>query len=349
MKKRSSVSAPTISMTILLVVIGLVFSIAPAFAQDFDAKVSFFEVTPAEDAAIHVGDPITLRLEVRHPADSQVELPSLEGLETWGDFEVISETPVDVSLHGENVAVTRRDYVVTVFETGQFQTPRLDVTHTKANGETETLGSPVVQLDVDSILVEGDTELRDIKPQAVLPVPPIWPWVLLSLLIGLPLIGLVTAGGFYFYHRWKQRLQPMDLPAPIPVDTRPAEVIAYAELERIEALNLPASDRFKEHYSLVTDCLRRYIEGRYTLPALERTTDEMRSTFSRSPDVNPEQATRFLTIFKDSDLVKFARFKPQPDEAYQLVERARSLVRQTTPEPVPAAPLPGQAAEASKR
>lgn len=347
MKKRRSFSDLTIRATVLLVVIGFILSIAPAFAQDFDAKVSFFEVTPAEDTVINVGDPITLRLEVRHPANSKVELPNLEADQPWGDFEVISESPVDVSAQGENVAVTRRDYVVTVFETGQFQTPRLDVTHIKANGETETLGSPVVQLDVDSILVEGDTELRDIKPQAILPAPPIWPWVLLSLLVGLPLVGLVTAGGFYFYHRWKQRYQPLDLPAPVPVDIRPPEVIAYAELDRIEALNLPASDRFKEHYSLVTDCLRGYIESRYKLPALERTTDEMRSTFSRGP-VSTEQATRFLTIFRDSDLVKFARFKPQPDEAYQLIEKARSVVRQTTPEPAPLTPSQKKAAEVMK-
>ncbi|MCB9078347.1 MAG: hypothetical protein H6631_12180 [Anaerolineaceae bacterium] len=301
-----------------------------AAAQSFDAKVSFFYVPPPDDQAFHVGDRITLRLEVRHPADSYVEMPTLPEGESWGDFEVVSQSEPEVSRRGDNVAITRKDIVVTLFEPGQYQTPRLLVTHLLTDGTSEELAAPVIQLNIDSILVEDDTELRDIKEQAILPVPPIWPWVLLSILVALPIAGLIAAGGFWLYHRLKQRHQLIDMPVPAPIDTRPPEVIAYAELDRIEALNLPAKELYKDHYTLVTDCLRRYIEGRYQIPALERTTDELRLTFMHSASIK-DQRRKFIEIFTQSDLVKFARFRPQLEDAYELIQQARKIIQSTTP------------------
>ncbi|MCB0210021.1 MAG: hypothetical protein KDJ52_11855 [Anaerolineae bacterium] len=321
---------------IVIFVIGWSLSLTIATAQSFDAKVSFFYVPSSEDESYHVGDRITLRLEVRHPADSQVDLPSLPEGEPWGDFEVVSQTAVESARRGDNVAITHKDIVVTVFEPGQYQTPRLLVTHTLADGSTEELAAPVIQLDVTSVLVEGDSELRDIKEQASLPVPPIWPWVLLSILVALPVAGLIAAGGFWLYHRFKRRGDIIDMPLPVPVDTRPPEVIAYAELDRIEALNLPAKEQYKEHYTLVTECLRRYIEGRYQIPALERTTDELRRTLLPTSAIKDERR-RFIEIFSDSDLVKFARFRPTLGDAYEIIRKARRLVQVTTPVPEPPA------------
>ena len=307
------------------------FSLAVATAQSFDAKVSFFYVPPAEDDSYYVGDQITLRLEVRHPANSQVDLPMLPEGEPWGSFEIVSQTPAETARRGDNVAITRKDIIVTAFEPGEYQTPRILATHTLPDGSSEELAAPVVQLAIESILEEGDSELRDIKEQASLPVPPIWPWVILSLLIALPVAGLVAAGGFWLYHRLKRRDEIVAMPVPIPVDNRPPEVIAYAELDRIEAMNLPAKEQFKEHYILVTECLRRYIEGRYRIPALERTTDELSQALAPTSTTIKDERRKFVDIFIESDLVKFARFRPRLDNAYEILNNARRLVQLTTP------------------
>ena len=117
-----------------------------------------------------------------------------------------------------------------------------------------------------------------------------------------------------------------------PVDMRPPEEIARTELDRIESLNLPAQQQFKQHYSLVTDCLRRYIEGRYHLPALEQTTGEIRLAL-RQTDISVHDSHRFMAIFTESDLVKFARHRPDPAAAAGLVAQAREAVTVTTPQP----------------
>ncbi|RMF00007.1 MAG: hypothetical protein D6768_13810, partial [Chloroflexi bacterium] len=320
-------------LTVALLAILMVLAGSPvARAQSpEDADVNFYVVQSAEDAPLTVGDRITLRLEVTHPPDSRVQLPQIE--KEWGDFEVVSQTGQDTVVQDDGTAVTRKDIVVSLFAPGQYQTPPLVVTHRKADNTFEELGAPVIPLTISSVLVEGDDTLRDIKEQFTLPVPPTWPLVLAGLLLGAALAAGLLYVGQWAYNRWWQKTPLADAPQPV-IDTRPPEVIAYAELDRISALDLPAQSKIKQHYSLVADCLRDYIERRYQIPALEQTTDELNSAFRRSA-VPLEIAGRFINLFYLSDLVKFARLKPGVSDAYQLLDTARALVADTTPAPEP--------------
>jgi hypothetical protein len=302
-------------------------------AQTPDAKVNFF-IDPANPAPPYtVGDQITLHLEIKHPADSRVVLPQLDP--QWESFEIISQTPPETINAIDGSALTRKDIVVALFAPGQFQTPRLVITHRKPDGAVEELAAPVIALSIASVLTQ-DTTLRDIKPQANLPLPPLWPWLLGGLLLAALLTGLLVAAYGWLRRRWQAR--PVGpAPIPVPVDTRPPEVIAHAELNRIEALDLPAQNQLKQHYSLVADCLRRYVEGRYAVPALEQTTTELRAAF-RQLDLPMRPVSSFMSVFAESDLVKFARYQPNFSEVGSLINRARAVVDVTTPAPAPVAP-----------
>ena len=311
-----------------LSVIFLLLFTLPALAQSPDANVEFFIKSP-EDKPITVGDQITLRLEITHPLDSRVALPQVE--QQWQAFEVIDQTAPEVVDNGDGTATTSKDIVVTLFQPGQYETPDLIITHRKPDGAIEELATPIIPIQVTSVLTE-DLELRDLKPQAELPTPPLWPWVLAGLWLATVLAVLLTLAGWWFYRRWQRRAVPAES-APVPIiDTRPPEVIAHAELDRIEALNLPAQHRIKEHYILVADCLRHYIEGRYEIPALEQTTGELRDAFKKS-EVPASDVTGFMSLLTESDLVKFARYIPQPADIYGLINKARAIVDATTPKP----------------
>jgi hypothetical protein len=112
------------------------------------------------------------------------------------------------------------------------------------------------------------------------------------------------------------------------VDNRPPWQVAYDELARIEGLGLLDQRRFKEYYTLVTDCLRAYLEAQFNLQVFERTASELRLTLRRS-DLMPEQSRRFLDLFSDSDLVKFAKFEPDVESGRRLIGQARELVTAT--------------------
>jgi hypothetical protein len=46
----------------------------------------------------------------------------------------------------------------------------------------------------------------------------------------------------------------------------------------------------------------------------------------------------FMSVFAESDLVKFARYQPNFSEVGSLINRARAVVDVTTPAPAPVAP-----------
>ncbi|MDX1524270.1 MAG: hypothetical protein R3264_21750, partial [Anaerolineae bacterium] len=129
--------------------------------------------------------------------------------------------------------------------------------------------------------------------------------------------------------RRRQTGEPVET-VPVPIfDPRPPEVIAHAELNRIEALNLPAQRQIKEYYTLVSNCLRRYIEGRYRIPAMEQTTYELRTSFRRN-HVAPNDSVGLLKLVTESDYVKFARYQPREEEINSLINKARAVVDATT-------------------
>lgn len=314
---------------LLLATCYLLFA-SPAFAQaPTDAQVRFFVASPEPGQPLTVGDRIILRLEVNHPAGSRVELPKLD--KQWEKFEVLDQSlPQDTSGSG-GLVTTGQDIAVTLFEPGQYQTPALVVTHHKPDGAVEELAAPVIPLKVTSVLTD-DKELRDIKPQVDLPVPPLWPWIIVGVWLALVLAVALTLLGMWLYRRWPRRSRPAEMDEEVFIDPRPPEEIAHTELDRIESLKLPAQNRLKEHYSLVADCLRLYIEGRYHIPALEQTTGEIQVAFKKAK-TPPREAAAFSALFTESDLVKFARYLPQANEAAGLVNRARTIVDATTPAP----------------
>ena len=86
----------------------------------------------------------------------------------------------------------------------------------------------------------------------------------------------------------------------------------------------------KTHYVGVTETLRRYLEDRYGIPALESTTDELRP---RLQEISLESilASRALAILEEADLVKFAKARPEAAAARTLLPRVRDLIMQTIP------------------
>ena len=85
-------------------------------------------------AAITVGDPVALTLTVHHPAGTQALLPPLDA--TWGDFDVLNQSPVTMDANPDGSLTTRQTIAATLFAPGSFTTPPLVITL------SDTRGSP---------------------------------------------------------------------------------------------------------------------------------------------------------------------------------------------------------------
>jgi len=240
-----------------------------------------------------------------------------------GAFEVRSQSPVEVIDNGDGTLTTRQTVEATLFAPGDYQTPPLAVTIADANGDLSQAMAGPVAVTVASVLPQAPTgerteELRDIKNQASLPLPTDW----LAIAAGALGLALVVGGAWWLFRHYRGRAK---------LDNRSPAEVALDQLGRIAALDYPAQGRFKAHYSLVTDCLRDYLERQYDIPARDQTTTELRRALEMTR-MSEGYIRQFVDLFTDSDLVKFAKFTPTVDAARDLVEQARQLVRETADE-----------------
>ena len=327
MSRTARLLALVLSASLALAVYGTASAQSP---PDVDASLT----AEIDDAALlTVGDPFTLTLTVTHPPDYRVTFPRLP--HSWGAFEVRSQSAVENVANPDGTRATRQSVEAVLFETGDFTFPDVSVTVRDTAGQVHDVTVPGASVTVASVLAVGDEEPTDIKPQAEVYQPPLAEltrtvyeraWIIAGAVLAL----LVVVVFLLMRNRG----------SAAPVDMRSPHQIALEELHRIEALDLPSQSRFKEHYTLVTDCIRRYLEGAFNTRALDRTTDELRASLGSSA-MAPDHADVTLRLLEESDLVKFTGLPPEVDDAKASTVRALSLVVMTAPSEPAAAGSPG--------
>jgi len=326
---RQSFKFGLLPIMLALLFLGLsLFALQVVAETPLEAEVEFYVQSRSSDQPLTVGDQLTFHLVVTHPTGARVALPQVD--RAWGNFRVIEQTPPEEVDNNDGSATTSKNIIVTTFQPGYYKTPDLVITHRKPDGTIEELASPVIQLNVSSVITDSeDDELRDLKNQANLAVPSIWLWVLGGVALVIILITLIIGARWWLARRQRKPVIIEELLPPPVIDSRPPEVIALAELQRIEAMHLPIQQQWKEHYSLVSACMRQYLENRYKITALEQTTTEINHAL-RKNSLPIGHVSNLMGILHESDLVKFARYAPNEELAAELIKKAREGVILTT-------------------
>jgi len=309
---------PTLKISILsLALIVALIPFGTAFASD---GISATITVP--DGEFTVGDVIPLTLTVIHPQGYRI-LPVQFQDSAWGELEIREVTPPQVSANPDGNETTTQTFYATMWTPGEYATPELLLQVADTTGEIHEISATPLDLNLVSVLVEGDTELRDIKPQASLPLPAIWSWVVGGSLIAL----LVALAVGWFLRRWWLRRKAALAGGP---DNRLPHEVAFDELARIESLGLPSQQRYKEHYTLVSDVLRQYVDIVFTIPTIDRTTDAIRRSL-RLVAGKKETMVLLIAMLNEADLVKFAKVQPKVATAQDYIEQARRFVDETRP------------------
>ncbi|MCP4164589.1 MAG: protein BatD [Chloroflexi bacterium] len=265
-----------------------------------------------------VGDPIALTLEINHPVGYHVITPELD--EAWGALNIQEQSAPVTIANSAGTETTSIQFDARIFTPGTFSTPALTLSLTDGAGNLDEIAVVPATLDIASVLVEGDAELRDIKPQFEMSLTALWPYILGGLVAAFALIAALVL--------WLRKRKRET------IDNRLAHERAFDELDRITGLQLPPQGRFKEHYTLVSACIRTYMEATYQVPVVERTTGEIRTSF-KEKDISEDVAKLFLDFLNKSDIVKFSTFTPDVDSAHHLLAQANALIERTKPEPEP--------------
>ena len=280
----------------------------------------------SDRSELTVGDLVTLTLGVMYPENHTVVLPRI-GPE-WGPFEVWSQTTTQTISNGDGTKTTFRQFRVTLYAMGEFETPDLPVAIRQPDGTVEEVFPTPLRLTVNSVLTGPDEQLKDIRSPADLSTP-FWERPAMIAVGALVALAALGSGGFFFYRRSRSREAFQE---PL-VDTRKPWEVALQELDRIQGLDLPGKGNLKGHYTLVAGTLRAYLGATYLseperMDATDMSSEEIEASIWQSP-LDQGNAGIVIGMLQEADLVKFANYTPPASRAYEAAGQVRTLVEAT--------------------
>ncbi len=231
---------------------------------------------------------------------------------------MLESYPRDTMAEGENLKISQR-HRLTSFDSGFYEIPPLKF-HIRSGQWSDSIESNPLYLLVHSVAV--DSTIYDIKAPIHLP---------LSFLEVFPFVvgGLVLVVAIYFIFRYlRRRKKKKGLFTPDrPED--PAHVVALRELDRLREEKLWQRSEFKPYYTRLTDTIRRYMERRYNIPAMEMTSYEILDTWKLSERPDDDLSAKLNRLLNLADLVKFAKEKPVASDNEENLDRAYEFVKKT--------------------
>jgi hypothetical protein len=206
------------------------------------------------------------------------------------------------------------------FDTGYVHIPRLRVAF-QHDGRVDTFYTADIPILV--LAVEPDSTgllaIKDIyvHPFSILYYKKFIPHALVALLL--------IASVVYWWRKRNRKAPPPEFVIPPPA---PHEW-AYAALDELAAKRLWQSGEVKEHYSLLTGILRGYLERRFSIHALEQTSDEIIAQL-QSLNLSMTTLRDTASLLSIADLIKFAKADPGIDLHAAAIERVKTFVKETT-------------------
>lgn len=159
-------------------------------------------------------------------------------------------------------------------------------------------------------------DIRDIK--GLVPVPHYGLWCAIAAVL------LVIGVAFWL---WKRR-QPK---APVPPVLRVLSPYEFAmkALQRLREEN----PEVEEYYTRLSNIVRQFLEEQFGLRAPERTTEEFLRELSQGSRLTVEQKQLLEAFLLESDLVKFAKLRPDEADRQRAFDAAEKFVRDAVPTP----------------
>lgn len=182
-----------------------------------------------------------------------------------------------------------------------------------SESDTTTLRTDPVTIFFKTVVAEGDTTLKSMKPNYQFPRP-LWSWIL----------ALVALAGFLlwwfkFRNQTEEDSEPEKPSVPEfydPIKELEKDLVRVKEKTQVEQ-----TKDFKLFYSQIGDALRTYFEELYKIPALESTSGEL-IRYLDAYGVDQILADKTRKVLRKADLVKFAKFTPTLEDAWKTYDEA---------------------------
>lgn len=314
----------------LLLIVLLAGWCAFSFSQNITVNATL------DSNSIRIGEQTKLHLSIAYAADQgdiKIVWPALGDTLGTKHVEIVEKSKIDTTIPDKSSnnyqLVQSQILTITSFDSGFYAIPPLkfiingDSLHPK---ETEPL-----LLQVNNISIDTTKAIKDIKPP--LTVPYNWLDVLKEYLplIGWTLLGIAVMIVIIYLLKKLKKEKPIVVAEQPKI---PPHILALQELEKLREQKLWQEGKYKQYHSAISNITRLYIEERFKVNALEQTTDEILHSF-KSVVIDNESKEKLKRILILSDLVKFAKEQPLPNDNELSLTNAIEFVNGTLREEKP--------------
>lgn len=291
---------------------------------EVDARI----LTGDAGTGIGVGQPFFLTIEARHPPGGIALLPEEVKLgdalgERTGRRSHERKTEAGVEIDQYRLELI-------AFDSGEVTVPSIPLALGSTTAETAPIALVVESgFSEDELKVASSTlpqaipELESMAAADPQPEKIRGPDYTLFWVIG----GLALAGLLWLALRRLARRASVK-PAPPPPPPRPAHEIARERLMAIAPL--VEDEDLKPFFIELSEVLREYAGGRYGFDSLELTIDELMQKLE-AKNTSGLDVARLQAVLTRADLVKFAKYKADVEEARQGLSDALAIVEATIP------------------
>lgn len=266
-----------------------------------------------------VGDYVNYLVELSAPKNVEFFFPSIK--DSLNKLDFVEQLPLQKKEeNGKNTFLYH--FILTGFDSGAATIPSYLIPYkTKNDTAFSTIATDSINLVIHTLPVDTTKEARDIKEPIVIP----FNW--LQLLLWILGIALVVALLYFVYKKYFKRKEHDEQISEVQV---PPYEIALNALGELETKKLWQSGKVKEYHTEITEIIRSYFEKRFSLPALELTTDETLEVLKRKSET-AEIIPLTKEFLQNADMVKFAKFVPLNEINEAMIKQARQIVTVTIP------------------
>jgi hypothetical protein len=305
---------PIFKLLVVLFFLFQIFISTNSAAQGIQIKAEF------DTSAILIGDQIHLNIFIDQPQAIKITFPNLSD-SLVSKVEILSASKTDTGFIGNGRLKLIKRYLITSFDSGVYQIPAMTFEFQSGTFHDSILTNPLV-LVVNTIPIKDAKKIFDIKKLIAVPYTfdEFLPYILIGL--GCILIALLV---IYIVLRIKQKKPIFFFQKP----PEPAHLRAFRELEKLKGEKLWQQNLVKQYFTRLTEIVRTYIENRYNIMALESTSDEIINDLKGAEMITDEMLIELKKMLVVSDLVKFAKGDPLPDENENSWKIAFDFVQKT--------------------
>ncbi len=271
-------------------------------------------ITASVDTNYHlIGDHIHLLLRADIDKKSDIIALDLSAIDTSG-FEILNEGEWREKQQGRMKYYTK-DITLTHFDSGYYRVPPVTVKIKDPNGNEITERTPWIPVMLDVVKASEPAPIKGIYKEGTR-------WT--DYLIYLYILLFVLLAASLIWWRMKRKKKQSESNDRQEVEVPPLEE-ALRALDLLQRKALWKEGKIKEYYSEISTILRRYLERRYGFPALEWTKREILRHISQKHIAEFPKGS-LGEILRVTDLVKFAKFKPDVTQNESILKESRTLV-----------------------